>query len=136
MESNLVPYDIKISYQTGDSFHTSDEEQLLGLKTESLEVAKDCLRRIKEHYQYYEAQNKGDYRVRWMNKEEKAAHDRILESAKKAPWYVEEFDFSLNFDIGEGKTWRVNAFWCGYFEKLYGAEIVTEGDTDMKFTVD
>jgi len=47
-------YEIQIDYGTGDSFHSEDiEGEPIGIVNENLEMAKENLRRIKEHYKKY-----------------------------------------------------------------------------------
>lgn len=47
-----MKYQIKYIYDTGDSFnHYRDEEGVLELINEDLNVAKENLKRIKEHYE-------------------------------------------------------------------------------------
>ena len=48
-------YRIKISYLTGDSFGTQDTYDYLELTWKNLDIAKENLQRIKEHYELYEA---------------------------------------------------------------------------------
>lgn len=43
-------YKIKIEYKTGNSFGSHDEEGEIEYKWENLEIAKENLKRIKEHY--------------------------------------------------------------------------------------
>lgn len=49
-----MKYKIKYDYNTGDSFH-EDRDQISYLECiwTNLEIAKNNLRRIKEHYEYY-----------------------------------------------------------------------------------
>ena len=47
-------YSIKISYATGNSFGSHNEEESLDLTWENLDIAKENLRAIKEHYDMYQ----------------------------------------------------------------------------------
>jgi len=48
-------YKIQYHYHTGDSFHTEEREDLLEFEWKDLDVAKECLKRIREHYRWYES---------------------------------------------------------------------------------
>ena len=47
-------YRIKISYSTGNSFGSDDTWDYLELTWKDLDIAKENLQRIKEHYTLYE----------------------------------------------------------------------------------
>lgn len=129
-----MTYKIKYHYQTGGSFSTSEEWDTLELTWQDLEVAKPNLRRIKDHYQYYQVEEcKGKY---WdpYSKESKD----IINNAKKQDWYVEDSSYGhcqIVLKTDDGKDWRIWAPWCGYFETLYGAEIETDDRDDWSFEV-
>lgn len=120
-------YTIKISYATGDSFGSEDTEQNIDeINSSDLEMCKRNLIRIKEHYEYYKEMN--DYSAFREGKSKK----EIKEKYKNKDWFVEEYDFSLKLEIRPNAFIQFSAFWCGYFERLYFAEIVTTGNNDMK----
>ncbi len=48
-------YKIEYSYSTGDSFGSRDEVDILEYNWDTLELAKEALQRIKEHYVWYES---------------------------------------------------------------------------------
>lgn len=50
-------YKIKISYCTGNSFGSEDTEDLVELDWDNLDIAKENLQYIKEHYKQYEECN-------------------------------------------------------------------------------
>ena len=50
----MIEYKIKYSYRTGDSFNTSEGEDTLEYVWTDLDVAKEALKRIKEHYKWYD----------------------------------------------------------------------------------
>lgn len=53
-ENNNKMYDIVIDYTTGDSFGSERiEDEPVGIVVSSLEVAKENLKRIQEHYEKY-----------------------------------------------------------------------------------
>ena len=43
-------------------------------------------------------------------------------------------EYCMRLKADNGKYLQEGNFWCGYFETLYGAEIVSE-DKSMKFSV-
>lgn len=49
VEGNM--YDIEISYETGNSFHTYTETTSVGAITDNIEDAKENLQRVKAHYE-------------------------------------------------------------------------------------
>jgi hypothetical protein len=120
-----MEHKIKYSYRTGDSFNTYDREEFLEIEWKDLNVAKEALKRIKEHYKWYKSVEDGRrYRdepevkqpVWWKVKNEHISTQHNL----------------INLPLDNGKEIQMWCPWCGYFETLYGAEIVS-GDTDMKF---
>lgn len=126
-----MAYHIKCSYQTGDSFETEDAEVVLQMKWESLEAAKAALKRIEEHWRWYEYEEK-----RWC------WESRNKEAPKQPKWHKElrqQWDGRpvspavLAVLLDNGKSVQFPAPWCGYFERLYGAKIITSDD-DMSFT--
>lgn len=120
-------YRIEYHYQTGDSFHTEEREDLLEFEWKDLDVVKECLKRIREHYRWYDS--KSNY------------YSFRTEEVTRPTWHnVKEQTFLkgnehclINLPMDNGNEVQFWPPWCGYFERLYGAEIVTKGDTDMKF---
>lgn len=117
---------IKIYYRTGDSFSTEEKERVLDGEWRDETVAADNLSRIKEHYEYYKLCNGRSFLTR------KRAQD-ARKPFEKADWMVDttgktDSDYlkqhCLMLKLDDGKEYQVGAFWCGYFEQLYGAEIV------------
>ena len=75
-----MKYRIKYNYDTGDSFTSSpDNSDLLEMVWEDLEVAKQNLQRIKDHYSQYRDCNS------YFSKKSKS---EILESNKDKDWFV------------------------------------------------
>ncbi len=122
-----MKYKIKITYDTGDSFHTEyDIEKYLEEEYTNIARAETNLNRIKEHYEYYQASsNRGDFSYVRDN-ESLQQQKQIINDAKTKPWYVEKYNSSLILINDDNKPFQVGAFWCGYFEKLVAAEIVAE----------
>ena len=112
-------YKIKVYYETGDSFGHHDAEDFLGPTWHSLEKAQKALHRIKEHYDWYESRQS-----RWSSRPDEVA-------LPKPSWHHGPYEMSIFFELDNGNEVQLLAFWCGYFEKLYSAEIVSD-DEDMK----
>jgi hypothetical protein len=115
-------YYIEIFYETGDSFSKHDEYSNIGLTWDKLDIAKENLRRIKEHYEWYDYEN--SYMSRY--KEEKV---------KKPKCADKEYDFCIHLVTDDGEDCKVSAFWCGYFETLYSATIKESKDPEMYYVV-
>ncbi len=120
-------YKIKYYYHTGDSFTSEDKENVLEFEWKNLDIVKECLKRIKEHYKWYENKEKS-YHLK---------EDKI----EKPEWHnvkVEKYMLSnqhclLNLPMDNGNEIQFWPPWIGYFEMLYGAEIIMNSDNDMKF---
>jgi len=123
-----MKYKIKISYQTGNSFGRHDAEDYFELEWENLDIAKQNLQFIKEHYKMY--QELESYRS-------KRSKEEIFSEYKNKEWFVADKEYSehcMKFKTDSNTYMQTWVFWCGYFETLYGAEI--EGiDNDLKFIV-
>lgn len=133
-----MKYKIKYSYQTGDSFGNSDEEAILELEWENIDIAKANLKRIEEHYKYYQAKEKSqEFNASKWYKEE--CEYVVKVESEKPDWLVIDSNrllayHSIKLFTDEGKPWQFWCPWCGYFETLYGAEIIPD-ESDMKFTL-
>ena len=125
-----MSYQIKISYSDGDSESTWDSEEYVNLEWENLDVAKENLKRIKQHYKEYEFLN-GWHSWETTNKE----FNRRVENLKKFPWHSPpDWHSAIILKTDSGENFTANVFWCGYFERLKSAEIVDEfGGDDYKF---
>jgi hypothetical protein len=119
-----IVYQIKYRYQTGDSFHTENLEDVLEFDWKNLDVVKECLNRMKEHYRWYKSIE---------------SYGR-MQREKKPHWHKVNTKYNehylINLPMDNGNEVQISAPWCGYFESLYGAEIITKGDTDMKFEIE
>lgn len=112
-------YKIHISYRTGNSFGSYDEERYLEPTWEKLEIAKEALKRIGEHYRWYD-----DKHERWDSK-----------GLSEPEWHKGiEYDFCLKIPLDNGNEVMMSAFWCGYFEKLHSAKIVIIEDDEMEIS--
>ena len=117
---------IRLHYETGDSFQTHEEDAYLESVWEDVEVVKENLRRIEEHYAYA---SQSDCR-----------RGETYESAKGAAWMIDPAagdnarqpaDYitraALMLRLDDGTEYQVGAFWCGYFERLLYIEAEQEG---------
>lgn len=120
-------YQIKIHYQTGDSFRNEDREERIDFIFENLETAKENLRRIEEHYKMYQETGR-NYHMPFKEIKKKYGSEPwfIDISTEKKPSVDPHFmcGYALNLVKDDGEEFRYSVFWTGYFEHLYGANIV------------
>lgn len=139
-----MKYTIQINYVTGDSYGSYNESRPIDLVWENLDIAKENLQRIKEHYHYYRDTNK-DYSLcpdgakEFGRYKSKKYFEDLKNIAKQRPWYdkgIERYDFCIVLKLDDESEYRYHTFWCGYFESLESAEIIFEPleDTDLKIT--
>ncbi len=123
-----MKYSILISYKTGDTFKSEDKESYVEGTWENLNIIKQNLKRIKEHYLWYsETQNHWKY-----------SKKQYAELLKNKPDFVnDKYNWALNLFLDNGQEYQYSTFWCGQFEILYGAKIeeVKEVDEDLEFTI-
>lgn len=108
-------YKIKITYQTGDSFNSHTEENLLELDFADYNVAKKNLDAIIEHYRMHQS----------LTPYHKVDVPAILNAHKNKDWFVpgdEEACIVLYTD--NNKPFQLCCFWIGCFESLISVEIV------------
>lgn len=127
-------YKIKIIYDIGDSFnHYTDQEKYLDHTWTRLDIAKQNLKRIQDHYKLYLDTNK----IGQFNFSPKQIRNKI-DKAKKEPWFNEDpvwknWTLSINLLDNNGNIYDEYAFWCGYFETLRSAEIeIDKEENDLK----
>lgn len=159
-------YKIKVHYQTGNSFGSENTVDFLDLSWDNLEIAKENLKAIKDHYKFYESientygsyltnqaiyeGNKNEWwfageKDRWFvdfNPPSKKMDWRIVHKDKKTKKQFKDFPsemrwndmshYRMKLKTDSGKTMQQRNFWCGYFERLNSAEIVSN-ENDMKF---
>ena len=119
-----MEYRIQYNYNTGDSFNTySDIERYLELTWKNLDVAKENLKRIREHYNQYKEINSYSY--------SKKNREDILGENKDKDWFVKENENCIILYTDDNKPFQFWAPWCGYFESLNHVEIVPTY-SDMK----
>lgn len=105
-------YRIKVEYRTGNSFETHIEDGFIDLEWNDFEMAKESLRRIKNHNEYIKEYN------HWTEPEEQI--DGVYWSKDKC--------IGLEIITDDGNNYKMSAFWTGYFETLIKAEIVCNDD--------
>ena len=119
-----MTYTIEIHYKTGESFGSHEETAEVGCVWEDKAQAQLALSYIKDHYEHYKQVSD------WSAKVNEKDMNKIV---SKKPWVTEKIDYwqyGLTLPCGYTKQ-RVSAFWCGYFETLYGAKIISvEDDAD------
>ncbi len=119
-------YRIKYNYQTGDSERTNTHEELLEATWENLDVSKANLKRIGEHYKWYEYVEE----PRWADTVIPRPEWYPVNSPEEER-YRSSFHHSIILKMDNGEDWRFQCPWCGYFESLNSAEIIID-QSDMK----
>lgn len=117
-----MTYKIKYSYKTGDSFKSWDESGILEMEWKKLSNAKAALKHIKEHYDWYRDQ---------ANSWRRLGDEPIAEPE----WHTSKYESVINLVLDNGNEVSFAAPWCGYFERLHTAEIVSDND-DMRIDFD
>jgi hypothetical protein len=116
-----MKYNIRINYDTGDTFRTeTDCEHIIELNC-SLETAEENLKRIKEHYLAYEELN--GYNSRLKNQKEISNFKKSLSSER---WHTGKYwEYGLNLIDDSGDEFeKSTSAWIGYFERLNYGEVV------------
>lgn len=147
-------YKINISYSTGDSFGSHNTTDFLDLTWKDLNIAKENLVYIKEHYEMYQSLNGYSrksinyfdlnkdkdwfvYMPKLFCKSQNRAIDENQKDRFPDDWeyrpdqYYAECCLKLKAD--NGNFMQMTAFWCGYFECLNEIEIVPD-ESDMKIS--
>lgn len=132
-----MKYEIKYYYQTGNSFGSEDVESRLEMSWENLDVAKQNLQRIKEHYEMVKAIDAAKWEIRMG----KGKREDITVQYENKDWFVNHKDYTTRENCiilysDSGKPWQFWCPWCGYFEHLHYAEIIIKDieNNDMKIT--
>lgn len=117
----MTKYKIRAYYSTGNSFGSHDETETLDFEWDSLELAKENLQRLTEHYKYYVELNK------YTNKTKK----EISDSVKDKDWFNNEKYYETSLYLLNNKREKFlfsTGMYCGYFESLHSLEIVINDD--------
>ena len=154
-----MKYEIKIKYSTGNSFGSKDTSDVLELSWDNFDIAKENLKAIKNHYKNVYQQIENSYGSQKDNQEICKKYENEWWFVKTTKPYsisndcaVDEKynkenqnDVEYRFDTylasnciklkaDNGKLMQMSCFWCGYFERLQGAEIIIDR-CDTKFTI-
>lgn len=131
-----MAYTISIRYQTGNSFGTEDEVHELDKTWDNIHVVRENLCRIRDHYNFINRMNEvnfGYYGKPEDNKERIAELNKV----KNEPWFIigkrygcDNWSSDLLIKNDDGSEEKLYAFWTGYFERLYGADIITRSVSD------
>ena len=125
-------YSIKIIYDTGDSFHKCEgvEEVIEEISWAKLEKAKQALRDIQAHYHLYMILHK-EWNVDKKDKE------KAIKFAQTQHWYASDEKYShfyILLENDDGNRVKVyTATWCGFFESLVGADVVSTPEEGLSF---
>jgi len=123
-------YVITAYYRTGDSFHSEDTSTELSPVWENLDDAKEALRWLNEHHQYYEEDNSHH---RWPGDKSEDISD-----LQDKPWYkpkqdwAEEWHYSCVLPYADGSV-VVHVPYHGYFERLHRLKIIAQIDGELSF---
>lgn len=119
-------YTIRIDYTTGDSFSSYDETQDLDGEWKNMEILEENLQRIKNHYRKY---RDFDYHnmKEWVKKFPVGC---VYTGRKERP---DSYRMLLELLTDDGKPYTFMPFWCGYFEHLNAAEIVSSKSMRIEF---
>jgi hypothetical protein len=133
-------YEIEYCWDTGDS--NGSKNGLLSILEgtyKNIEIAKENIKRIAEHYEYYRLMN-DTWAIRCYKGKEKAQKEKErnkkLEEAKSKPWYNEKYDFVLKLLADNGKEYEISAPWCGYFDRLNSVRVILAKDNAFGPTTD
>lgn len=131
-------YSIEIHYQTGNSFGSEELHESVEFVWNTLEDAKEALRRIQEHHAFYKRYHSAGRYAGYHGITD--TQDSVLQEAKTKPWYVQpefgdSFEYILRVPSSDPEHDLLSVFWIGYFECLYGAKITCSDDGELSFRV-
>jgi hypothetical protein len=126
----MSTYKIRYKYSTGDSFNPPhDEDGVLELSWTFLDVAKENMNRIKEHYEHYTNKD-----IRYLTgKALKERKEEIKKQLENKPWRDRNYETSIILVADNGNPCMILPPWIGYFEDLKEIEII-EDVSDRKIT--
>lgn len=110
-------YKIKVYYKTGSSFGSNDEIDYVDLGWENIEIVKENMKRIKEHYRWYEDFN-NHYKFSPKQNIEKPVWLKSIDD--------ELAQYIIMLKLDDGTERQYSPFWVGYFEQLYEIELCTD----------
>ena len=121
-----MKYTIKVNYSTGDSFSNYDTSTILDYNWTNLDIVKENLKAIQDHYKLYQLYNSPPWDLN------KSKIQNMKKNYEKKWWYFDEY--SQYFKLDDGTLVRNYNSWVGYFEHLYGAEIISKDD-ELSFKI-
>lgn len=119
MKKKYKRYCIMVYYETGDSNGSYDMHNKLEMTWNKLDVAKENLKRIKQHHQWY------------LYKHPEFHLSRSKKKIKRPAVVSDQHDTCFNLITDDGNECQISAFWCGYFENLDYARIEENEDPEM-----
>ncbi len=149
-------YEIEIDYTTGDSSGHNDIIENLKFDFDNLDIAKENLQRIKEHYEMYNILD--DYKIKFNVEIQKHLYKEWFVNKPKlyciskncavsesniSKIKVEDLEHRPDIDVAtyclklkmdNGNTIQMRAFWCGYFERLNNIRIITNIEDAMSIS--
>ena len=129
----MTTYSINIDYNTGHSQFSERVTEEVEMKWENLDQAKKALQHIADHYRQYKAHC--EYNSSAFNR----AHGFDMESVRSSPWYhgpidetfPDSWQGTIVLENDKGEKVATSAFWVGFFEKLFMAEVcISISDTE------
>ena len=143
-----MKYKIKIYYTTGDSYKSYKREEVLELSWENLDIAKENLKAIKDHYdgaksfpeysfEKWIELNKGKFWFVVNKKLYSISRNQAIDERQKdrfvgdCEYRIDEYvaKSCIKFKTDDGNLMQIGCFWIGCFESIDRAEIIqdTEG---------
>lgn len=129
-----ICYCIEVYYNTGNSFGSMEDRDIIPLSWENIDIAKENLNRIKEHNEFVNELNDSTYKI-----DNTRSRSEIIDSRSNKDWLVltnDEYE-SENYIMlmkDSGEFTRVYCFWVGYFESIISAKIIINNeDTEINF---
>lgn len=105
-------YQLIAEYTTGNSFGSEETEDLIH-EFESKEVAIAAMKRLQEHYKWYQWDDK-ERAIKYWNEK----------PVEEPEWHKElEYNFQANYYNDLGNLVQMCAPYCGYFETLHSLEV-------------
>jgi len=132
-----MKYQIKVHYTTGDSFNCYETSSIIEISWENLSVAKENLKRIKNHYICYKVDNEYSGKESYYFKEQLTDDEKLMyDTRKNQDWYVNsknkfEYQNCIKLYTDTGNVFQIYPSWVGHFEILHEAEIIID-PTEMK----
>ncbi len=117
-----MKYKIEIQYHTGDSFHSYDAEQFLPGDWENHDIIRENIKRIREHYEWFERNHGRTY------------HFENKTKISEPEWHKGKLEYTITLKLDNGIEYDQSVFWCGYFESLLGAKAIAQEEEGFSFS--